>query len=314
MRGGRTAAMVILGGALLLTAAGVRAAPIDDDDFSIGYDGQPRFFLDRIELSAGWGRQICDEDDGSTETAKLNTRGIRLVKNIGPLMFVGFDFGAVDRTGSRHPSLEEGTTGAFYVGMDDQDIAWSGGVTLNPSRGFPRVTGSARIGGREDLFLSASYAHSNPVFSSDDVNVGMGAGFGYGNQIWLGAAMPVNRDVVGFKAALSVKPASRLEVTGTGRYGNSRAGRIEGFSVSVAYVNPEMLEASVPGPGLGRFLAREPNRMEYVGAGGIVGAVGGVMVAGAAVQRSCGEAAFTPAVVGALVGGLLGAIFGNAMW
>lgn len=272
----------------------------------------PRFFLDRVEIGGGWGRQTCDEPQGA-ERANLESEGLRIHKFLSPIAYLGFDLGRVVRTGSDHPNLEEGTTGALYLGIDDQDIAWNGGLTFDPAKGFPRITGSARIGRRDDLHLSAHYARSLPVFSSDDVDVGMGTGFADANLVWIGASMPINRDVVGFKAMASVRAAPRLDVVGAWRYGNSRAGRIEGFSLSLAYVNPAATEAPVQ-RGLGRVIAPEPWRLEYVGAGGIIGTVAGVMVAGAAVQRSCDQAAFKPAVVGALVGGALGAVFGNAMW
>jgi hypothetical protein len=294
--------------ALALVLAPAPARAFEDDT------PPARFFLDRIEVGGGWHRQTCDDDGSSAERARVGSHGLRLHKFVSRTMYVGFDLGRVNRTGSRHPVLGEGTTGAVLIGLEDEDLAWSGGLATARTDGFTRVCGSARVGGRDQLHLSASYARSVPVFSSDDVDVGMGSGIGDGHVFWVGASMPINRDVVGVKARAIVRALPRLEVTGEGRYGNTEAGHIEGFALSIAYVNPEG-EATTRLPGrLGHLLDHEPQRFEYIGAGGIVGAVSGVMVAGAAVQRPCGDAAFRPALIGVIGGALLGAVFGNAMW
>lgn len=292
--------------ATVMTAATPgRAQPFDDEPL-------PRFILDRVEIGGGASRVRCGEEDAERIT-DLASYGVRLERYLSPVLRLGFDAGRVERSGADGPVLGEGTTGSVYFVVDNQDLAYSGGLNLNVPAGFPFFNGSARLGPEDDLHLSASYARSLPNFSSDDVEVGMGTGVFDDALIWVGASMPISRDVVSFKAMGRFHPVRVLEVTAIGRIGKTEAGRLEGVSLSLAYRNPEPPQ-EWPRGGFGRLLAPEPGRLQYVGAGAITGAIGGALIAGAADQQPCGQAAFKSAVYGVVVGGVLGAVFGNAMW
>jgi len=306
MRTARVGWVVAAAVAMLVAASPGRAQEFDDDD------ALPRFVLDRVEIGGGAARMRCGEDDAQ-ETTDLASYGLRVERNLSPVLRLGLDAGRVERSGSDGPVFGEGTTGSVYFVIDNQDLAYGGGLNFNVQSGFPFFNGSARLGPEDDLHLSASYARSLPNFSSDDVEVGMGTGVFEDGQIWVGASMPISRDVVTFKARGRFRPVRVLEVTATGRIGKTQAGRLEGLSLSLAYVNPEPPQ-TWPQGGLAKLLAPEPARIQYIGAGAITGAIGGALVAGAADQQPCGQAAFRSAVYGVVVGGLLGAVFGNAMW
>lgn len=305
LRFGWTAAIPLV--ALLLTVA----VPAGAQDFEVA---PPRFFLDRVEIGGGGARMRCTENGTSNEDiTDLASYGVRLERYLSPLLRIGVDGGHIERTGSDRPVLGSGTMGAVYFVVDNTDLAYGGGLNFNVPTGFPFFNGMARLGPEDDLHLSASYARSLPNFSSDDVEVGMGTRAFDEGEIWLGASMPISRDVVTFKTMVKLRPVPLLELTVTGRLGKTRAGRLEGGSLSLAYRNPEPPQRW-PHGGLARLLAPDPGRLQYIGAGAITGAIGGVLTAGVADQRPCGQAAFKTAVYGVVVGGLLGAVFGNAMW
>jgi hypothetical protein len=161
-------------------------------------------WFDRIAVDGGTGRHDCPGIDALTPEQRNTIRslGFELERHLSPAVTIGGRLGTVQVTGSGSVLLlPEGTTGSLYYRVDQEHVGYGYGFTADPELGLPFPLATARLGRADGVHVSASLFDSNPSFSGEDLEVGVGAQPADALGLWFGASAPLGREVTALKAA-----------------------------------------------------------------------------------------------------------------